>query len=228
MPDLTLRLVEETARLRLPAQLIPSLLAFAVNDYWHDVQARFGDDWWRMTRQARDLGSARVEDYVAALTWQRPTAHTMKIAATAFVIAMLFDPVSPGVGKAPFSQAGAEPPTGERAQAVQSNPVDDIAIRIVSPEPDTYIVGSVRLSAVIEPARQVRNVARVMFYADGRLVCTHHGSDARRVPVGCGHSHQGARVPCRRRAASAAAASSRACAPRASTSSRPSASKSCR
>ena len=71
-PDLTLRLVEETARLRLPAQLIPSLLAFAVNDYWHDVQARFGDDWWRMTRQARDPGSARVEDYVAALSGNGP------------------------------------------------------------------------------------------------------------------------------------------------------------
>jgi hypothetical protein len=71
-PDLTLRLVEETARLKLPAQLIPSLLAFAVNDYWHDVQARFVDDWWRMTRQARALQSARVEDYVAALSGGGP------------------------------------------------------------------------------------------------------------------------------------------------------------
>ncbi len=72
VPDLTLRLVEETARLKLPAVLIPSLLAFAVNDYWHDVRARFGDDWWRMTRQARALDSTRVEDYVAALTGNGP------------------------------------------------------------------------------------------------------------------------------------------------------------
>jgi hypothetical protein len=72
VPDLTLRLVEETARLRLPAMLIPSLLAFATNDYWHDVQVRFADDWWRMTRQARALESTRVEDYVAALTGNGP------------------------------------------------------------------------------------------------------------------------------------------------------------
>ena len=52
-PDLTLRIVEETARLGLPALLVPSLLAFAVNDYWHDVQVRFADDWPRLSRQAR-------------------------------------------------------------------------------------------------------------------------------------------------------------------------------
>ena len=71
-PDLTLRLVEETARLKLPAMLIPSLLAFAVNDYWHDVQARFSDDWLCLTRQARGLTATRVEDYVAALTGTGP------------------------------------------------------------------------------------------------------------------------------------------------------------
>jgi hypothetical protein len=71
-PDLTLRIVEETARLGLPAVLVPSLLAFAVNDYWHDVQVRFADDWPRLSRQARALTPARVEDYVAALTGNGP------------------------------------------------------------------------------------------------------------------------------------------------------------
>jgi hypothetical protein len=71
-PDLTLRLVEETARLKLPAMLIPSLLAYAVNDYWHDVQARFADDWPRLTQQARALSGTRVEDYVAALAGDGP------------------------------------------------------------------------------------------------------------------------------------------------------------
>ena len=51
-------------------------------------------------------------------------------------------------------------------------PPREVAIRIVSPEPDTYLVGLVRLRAAIEPARRAREVARVMFYADGRLVCT--------------------------------------------------------
>ena len=55
---------------------------------------------------------------------------------------------------------------------LSQTPSQDIAIRIVSPEPDTYLVGSVRLRAAIEPARRSSSVARVMFYADGRLVCT--------------------------------------------------------
>ena len=72
VPDLTLRLAEETARLRLPAQLIPALLAFAMEDYWHDVRARFADDWPRLTRHAAAIAPARVQDYVAALTGAGP------------------------------------------------------------------------------------------------------------------------------------------------------------
>lgn len=72
VPDLTLRLVEETARLKIPATLIPALLGFAIEEYWHDVQARFPDDWPRMTRQAAALQSSRIEDYVAALAGNGP------------------------------------------------------------------------------------------------------------------------------------------------------------
>jgi hypothetical protein len=71
-PDLTLRLAEETARLQLPARLIPALLAYATQDYWHDVSARFPDDWLAMTRQALALSPSRVEDYVAALAGDGP------------------------------------------------------------------------------------------------------------------------------------------------------------
>jgi Ca-activated chloride channel homolog len=55
---------------------------------------------------------------------------------------------------------------------VSQSPPREVTIRIVSPEPDTYLVGSVRLRAAIEPARRALDVARVMFYADGQLVCT--------------------------------------------------------
>jgi hypothetical protein len=68
VPDLTLRLVEQTARMAIPAMLVPSLLAFATSDHWHDVRARFSDDWPVMTRQATMLDAARIEDYLAALT----------------------------------------------------------------------------------------------------------------------------------------------------------------
>jgi hypothetical protein len=72
VPDVTLRLVEETARLGLPAQLVPSLLAFALEDYWHEVRARFVDDWPRLTRQAAALSTTRIHDYVAALAGGGP------------------------------------------------------------------------------------------------------------------------------------------------------------
>jgi hypothetical protein len=67
VPDIALRLVEETARLRLPAALVPSLLAYAIEDFWHEAQVRFADDWPRMIRQAAAIQSSRIEDYVAAL-----------------------------------------------------------------------------------------------------------------------------------------------------------------
>ena len=71
-PDLVLRLAQETARLKLPAQIIPSLLMYAAQDYWHDVDSRFPDDWPAMTRQALALSATRVEDYVAALAGSGP------------------------------------------------------------------------------------------------------------------------------------------------------------
>lgn len=72
LPDLTLRLAEETARLKLPAQLIPGLLTYATQDFWHDVDSRFPDDWPAMARQALALSPSRVEDYVAALAGDGP------------------------------------------------------------------------------------------------------------------------------------------------------------
>ena len=71
-PDLVLRLAQETARLQLPAQLVPGLLMFAAQDYWHDVDSRFPDDWPAMRRQALALSTSRVEDYVAALAGGGP------------------------------------------------------------------------------------------------------------------------------------------------------------
>ena len=72
MPDLTLRMAQETASLGLPAALIPALLAYATQDFWHDVESRFPDDWPAMVRQALALSPARVEDYVAALAGDGP------------------------------------------------------------------------------------------------------------------------------------------------------------
>ena len=72
LPDLTLRMAEETARLKLPAQLVPALLTYATQDFWHDVDSRFPDDWPALARQALALSPSRVEDYVAALAGDGP------------------------------------------------------------------------------------------------------------------------------------------------------------
>ncbi|MGE3189943.1 MAG: hypothetical protein AB7N90_09700, partial [Vicinamibacterales bacterium] len=72
VPDLTFRLAQATAELGLPARLVPALLAYAVQDFWHDVDARFADDWPAMTRQAARIPLTRIEDYVAALAGSGP------------------------------------------------------------------------------------------------------------------------------------------------------------
>jgi hypothetical protein len=51
-------------------------------------------------------------------------------------------------------------------------PQPELGIRITSPEPDTYAVGTVPIKAVIQPAHRSSEIARVLIYADGRLVCT--------------------------------------------------------
>jgi Ca-activated chloride channel family protein len=48
----------------------------------------------------------------------------------------------------------------------------ELSVRIVSPGPDTYLSGPVLLKAIVEPPPRAREASRVLFYADGRLVCT--------------------------------------------------------
>lgn len=57
-------------------------------------------------------------------------------------------------------------------QAQTPSKDDPVTIRIVSPEADTYAAGTVQLKAVVEPPRRVRDIAKVTFSIDGRVVCT--------------------------------------------------------
>jgi Ca-activated chloride channel family protein len=79
-----------------------------------------------------------------------------------------------GVG-ALVVRAGVDPGmtggTATQANAPPSAPAD-MSISVIAPEPDAYVVGNVEVRTRIEPARRVRDVARIMVYADGRLVCT--------------------------------------------------------
>ena len=66
-------------------------------------------------------------------------------------------------------------PTLARVRGVhdqQGATADNVTVTITSPEADSYAAGVVPLRAVIEPGRRVKDIARAMFYVDGRLVCT--------------------------------------------------------
>ncbi|MFP5378799.1 MAG: hypothetical protein ACLGHP_03420, partial [Vicinamibacteria bacterium] len=65
--DLLLRIAEETHAMSLPALVIPPVMAYAVQDYLHAIEARIIEDWRAMARAADALERTRIEDYVAAL-----------------------------------------------------------------------------------------------------------------------------------------------------------------
>ena len=47
-----------------------------------------------------------------------------------------------------------------------------VTVRLTSPVEDSYLSGMVRLVAVIEPASMTKQVKQVVFFADGRRLCT--------------------------------------------------------
>jgi Ca-activated chloride channel family protein len=62
---------------------------------------------------------------------------------------------------------------GQTSQNPVGDDVDpDVSVTITSPDPDSYAAGTVLLKATIAPGRRVKDIARAMFYVDGRLVCT--------------------------------------------------------
>jgi Ca-activated chloride channel homolog len=58
------------------------------------------------------------------------------------------------------------------ALVAQAPAPDEVTVAITSPDADSYAAGTVQLRATIAPGRRVKDIARAMFYVDGRLVCT--------------------------------------------------------
>jgi Ca-activated chloride channel family protein len=69
------------------------------------------------------------------------------------------------------SVADAQSTTTSRVTGGRSNG-DEVTVNITSPEADSYAAGIVQLRAAIQPGGRVKDIARAMFYVDGRLVCT--------------------------------------------------------
>jgi Ca-activated chloride channel family protein len=66
--------------------------------------------------------------------------------------------------------AAQSAPSASRDQA--PNPDEEVTVAITSPDPDSFAAGTVTLRAAIAPGRRVKDIARALFYVDGRLVCT--------------------------------------------------------
>lgn len=71
-PDLNLRVAELLAELRMPAVLLPSVLAAAMLDFINTAECRDGDDRRGLVDFVRHLRTDRVEQYLALLTTDGP------------------------------------------------------------------------------------------------------------------------------------------------------------
>lgn len=70
--DVNLRLAEALAARRLPAALMPAVLAFAMQDALDGARLAYLDDWQAFGRAARAIAEHRIDDYIAALTADGP------------------------------------------------------------------------------------------------------------------------------------------------------------
>jgi len=70
--DLSLGLMEKLAAMGLPSSLTPGVAAAATQDVLDRLRPDFDDDWMSMVRQARQVVSQGIDDYVAALTTGGP------------------------------------------------------------------------------------------------------------------------------------------------------------
>ena len=55
--------------------------------------------------------------------------------------------------------------------AQEPQPPAELAIRVVSPEPDSYVSGLTKLKAEVLPKMLATRVAQILFFADGKQVC---------------------------------------------------------
>jgi hypothetical protein len=72
LPDVTLRVVEALAELRLPASLAPDLLAYATQQVIDEATVAHPDDRDAIARAARDIAADRIVDFIAALSVDGP------------------------------------------------------------------------------------------------------------------------------------------------------------
>jgi hypothetical protein len=68
VPDLTVRMAQLLAELRLPAALVPAALVAATPDVMEEARLAGSDDWPTLVRFIRSISRDRAEEYLALLT----------------------------------------------------------------------------------------------------------------------------------------------------------------
>jgi len=72
VPDLTLRVAEHMAALKVPVALFPGVMAMATQDFIDDAPPIYDDDWLGIVGYAGHVTRETVQDYVAALVAAGP------------------------------------------------------------------------------------------------------------------------------------------------------------
>ena len=72
VPDLTLRVAEHLAALRVPVALFPGVMAMATQDFIDGAPPMYDDDWLGIVGYTHQVSRETVEDYVAALVAAGP------------------------------------------------------------------------------------------------------------------------------------------------------------
>ena len=72
LPELQVTLAIRLAELRLPATLVPAVMASATLDVVNTAPARFADDWQAVVDRVRAVDAIAVERYLGLLTTAGP------------------------------------------------------------------------------------------------------------------------------------------------------------
>jgi len=72
VPDLTLRVAEHLAALKVPVALFPGVMAMATQDFIDGASPIYDDDWLGIVGYAAQVSRETVQDYVAALVAAGP------------------------------------------------------------------------------------------------------------------------------------------------------------
>jgi hypothetical protein len=76
--DVAIRVAEAFAAMKLPATLVPAVMAFAMQQALDEAQPAHFDDWLEFTRAARTITDEQIVDYVAALAADGPLIPAAK------------------------------------------------------------------------------------------------------------------------------------------------------